>query len=178
MRFAETPLAHTNNCRCDAWKCDIMPQIKVNPSKATYFFSLLLSLNSLPPASTEAHKPSGHWLFKQHVPIKSYLLTRPSSLSSSEIRPLTDGVGAELLPQLWRSFLVSNSDLWSISQPLLLFCTQVLLQPLRGTIYFPFVKHTHVIKLTDPTETLSPQDLFMFKSKTTEQTSLLLLQLK
>lgn len=38
LRFPEKPAAHANNCRCDAWKCDIMLQIKVNPSKATCFF--------------------------------------------------------------------------------------------------------------------------------------------
>lgn len=39
LRFTgKKPPAHTTNCRCDAWKCDIMPQIKVNPSKATCFF--------------------------------------------------------------------------------------------------------------------------------------------
>lgn len=49
----EKPPAHTNNCRCDAWKCDIVPQIKVNPSKATRFFPpLSLSVNSLSHAHT------------------------------------------------------------------------------------------------------------------------------
>lgn len=46
--WARKPQAHTKNCRCDAAKYDIVPQIKVNPSKATCFFSLLLlSVNSL-----------------------------------------------------------------------------------------------------------------------------------
>lgn len=37
-------------------KCDIVPQIKVNPSKATRF-SLLLSVNSLPCARIQAQRP-------------------------------------------------------------------------------------------------------------------------
>lgn len=37
-------------------KCDIVPQIKVNPSKATRF-SLLLSVNSLPRARIQAQRP-------------------------------------------------------------------------------------------------------------------------
>lgn len=47
--------------------------------KGYMLFSLLLS--SFPPACTQAREPSGDWLFKQHVPIKSELLTQPSSLS-------------------------------------------------------------------------------------------------
>lgn len=39
LRFkGRKPPAHKNKCRYDAWKCDIVPQIKVNPSKATCFF--------------------------------------------------------------------------------------------------------------------------------------------
>lgn len=113
--WARKPPAHTNNCRCDAWKCDIVPQIKVNPSKATrFFFALALCEQTLARAHTHTHKPSGHSLFKQHVPIKSYLLSQPLSLRAY-ITGLTDSAGAELLPQLWRSALVSNSDPCAIS---------------------------------------------------------------
>ena len=107
---------------CDAWKCDIVPQIKVSPSKATRLFSLLLlSVNNLSYVHTHTHihtqKPSGHSLFKQHVPIKS-LPPLPSPASPSlraHITGLTDSAGAETLPQLWRSALVSNTDPCAIS---------------------------------------------------------------
>ena len=117
LHFRETwagkPRAHTKNCRCDAWKCDIVPQIKVNPSKATRFFFALCE-QSL--ARTRTHKPSGHSLFEQHVPIKSYLPSHPRNLSlRAYITGLTDSAGAESLPQLWRSVLVSNTDLCAIS---------------------------------------------------------------
>lgn len=44
-------------------------EIKVNPLKATRFFGLC----ELFRARTHTQKPSGHSLFEQHVPIKSYL---------------------------------------------------------------------------------------------------------
>lgn len=81
LHFRETlagknPRRTQRTAGCDARKCDIVPQIKVSPSKATrlffFFFSLLLSVNNLSHAPLHhTHKPSGHSLFKQHVPIKS-----------------------------------------------------------------------------------------------------------
>lgn len=111
LRFTENPPAHTNNCRCDAWKCDIMPQIKVNPSKATCFFhSYCLSLLA------RRHKsPAAIGCLSSMYPSNRSSSPSLALCLWAEITGLTDGVGAELLPQLWRSFLVSNSDLCTIS---------------------------------------------------------------
>lgn len=113
--WARKPQAHTKSCRCDAAKYDIVPQIKVNPSKATcffFFFALAFCEQSL----SLTHKPSGHSLFEQHVPIKSYLPSHPRHLSLQVyITGLTDSAGAESLPQLRRSALVCNTDLCAIS---------------------------------------------------------------
>lgn len=109
-KTARKPRAHTKNCRCDAWKCDIVPQIKVSPLKATRFRSCSLWTLS------HTHKPSGHLLFEQHVPIKSYLPSHSRNLSlRAYITGLTDSTGADSLPQPWRSGLVSNTDLCAIS---------------------------------------------------------------
>lgn len=109
--FCRNPPAHTNNYRCDAWKCDIMPQIKVNPSKATSFFFTLLPL----PACTQAHKPSGRRLFKQHVAITPPLLRQPPSLSPSGNHRLDRRRWGGIAPSAVASLLVTNSALCTIS---------------------------------------------------------------
>lgn len=82
--WARKPQAHTKNCRCDAAKYDIVPQIKVNPSKATCFFFFFLALAFCEQSLSLTHRPSGHSLFEQHVPIKSYLPSHPRHLSLSK----------------------------------------------------------------------------------------------
>lgn len=63
--WARKPQACAKNCRCDACKCDIVPQIKVSPSKATRFL-LLLSVNSLSYAHTQAQRPCAVWAACTH----------------------------------------------------------------------------------------------------------------
>lgn len=108
------PRVHTKNCWCDALKCDILPQLKVSPLKATCFF-FLLCVSSLFYTHTLT-TPSGRLLFEQHVPVKSYFPSHRCNLSLRKcFTGLTDSAGAELLPQLWRSTLVYNTDLGAIS---------------------------------------------------------------
>lgn len=125
--FTENPPAHTNNCRCDAWKCDIMPQIKVNPSKATCFFHS----SSLSLLACRHTSPAAIGCLSSMYPSNRSSSPSLALCLQAEITGLTDGVGAELLPQLWRSFQVSNSDLCTISHHLPHFHlgpkTQVLL---------------------------------------------------
>lgn len=78
--WARKPPAHTKNCRCDAWKCDIVPQIKVNRSKATCF-SLLLSVNSLSHAHTQAQRPFVVWAACTHQILPPLPFPQPLSPS-------------------------------------------------------------------------------------------------
>lgn len=114
LHFSETwfrkPRAHTKNCRCDAWKCDIVPQIKVNPSKATRFRSY-----SLWTVSRTHTSPAAIRCLSSMYPSNLTSSSIPATSLSKRITGLTDSAGAESLPQLWRSGLVSNTDLCAIS---------------------------------------------------------------
>lgn len=66
---ARKPQAHTRNCRCDASKYDIVPQIKVNPSKATrfrFFPPLAFCEQSLSLTHTQAQRPFVVWAACTH----------------------------------------------------------------------------------------------------------------
>ena len=122
-RGLEKPPAHTENRWL--WRLEMWHRA-TNKSQSLKGYTLVFSAlalceQSLVRTHTHTHihtqKPSGHSLFKQHVPIKS-LPPLPSPASPSlraHITGLTDSAGAETLPQLWRSALVSNTDPCAIS---------------------------------------------------------------
>lgn len=112
--WARKPQAHTKNCRCDAAKYDIVPQIKVNPSKATCFFSCSCFLWTVSLSHTQAQRPFVVWAACTHQILPPLPSPPPLSLQVY-ITGLTDSTGAESLPQLRRSALVCNTDLCAIS---------------------------------------------------------------
>lgn len=115
--YRKIPRRTQTTAGCDAWKCVIMPQIKVNPSKATCcFHSCSLSL-----LARRHARPAVIGCLSSMYPSNRSSSPSLALCLRAEIKGLTDGVGAKLLPQLWRSFLVSNSDLCTFSHHLLHF---------------------------------------------------------
>lgn len=88
LHFRETlagknPRRTQRTAGCDARKCDIVPQIKVSPSKAThlffFFFSLLLSVNNLShaPLHHTHTSPAAIRCLSSMYPSNLYLPSRP-----------------------------------------------------------------------------------------------------
>lgn len=95
-----------------------------------------------PPTPLHIHNPGSQLLFQQHVPIKSNPPLIHAAPFKEYITGLTDSAGARLLPQLWRSALVCNTDLCTVSHRWLHLHTAssrgpVFTSKVGKTIFFP-----------------------------------------